>query len=58
MKNWWQRGFTIGIAAHGIGTSRAFSVNQEAGAYASLAMGLHGIIGAILIPILYHLMNR
>jgi putative effector of murein hydrolase len=51
-KAWWQRGFAIGVAAHGIGTSRAFSVNQEAGSYSSLAMGLHGILGAILIPLL------
>ena len=48
---WWQRGFAIGVAAHGLGTSRAFSVSPEAGAYASLAMGLHGIVGAILIPL-------
>jgi putative effector of murein hydrolase len=48
---WWQRGFALGVAAHGIGTSRAFSVNAEAGAYASLAMGLHGILGAVLIPL-------
>jgi len=47
---WWQRGFALGVAAHGIGTSRAFSVNAEAGAYASLGMGLHGIAGALLIP--------
>jgi putative effector of murein hydrolase len=50
-KAWWQRGFALGVAAHGIGTSRAFSVNKEAGTYASLAMGLNGILGAILIPI-------
>ncbi len=50
IKLWWQRGFAIGVAAHGIGASRAFSVSQEAGAYASLAMGLHGILGALLIP--------
>jgi putative effector of murein hydrolase len=25
-------------------------VNAEAGAYASLGMGLHGIAGAVLIP--------
>lgn len=47
---WWQRGAAIGIAAHGIGTSRAFTVHPEAGAWASLAMGLHGVIGAVLIP--------
>jgi putative effector of murein hydrolase len=51
IKLWWQRGFAIGVAAHGIGASRAFSVSQEAGAYASLAMGLHGILGALLIPL-------
>jgi putative effector of murein hydrolase len=51
VKAWWQRGFAIGTAAHGLGTSRAFSVNPEAGTYASLAMGLHGILGAILIPL-------
>jgi predicted murein hydrolase (TIGR00659 family) len=50
-KAWWQRGFAIGAAAHGLGTSRAFSVNAEAGTYSSLAMGLHGILGAILIPL-------
>jgi putative effector of murein hydrolase len=47
---WWQRGFALGVAAHGIGTSRAFSVHAEAGAYASLGMGLHGIVGAVVIP--------
>jgi len=51
-KEWWQRGFALGIAAHGIGTARAFSVNPEAGRFASLAMGLHGILGAVLIPLL------
>ncbi len=51
MKAWWQRGFAIGVAAHGIGTSRAFSVHPEAGAYSSLAMGLHGILGAVAIPV-------
>jgi putative effector of murein hydrolase len=49
-REWWQRGFAIGVAAHGLGTSRAFSVNAEAGAYSSLAMGLHGVLGAVLIP--------
>jgi predicted murein hydrolase (TIGR00659 family) len=52
MKQWWQRGFAMGTAAHGIGTSRAFAVHPEAGTYASLAMGLHGILGALLIPLL------
>jgi putative effector of murein hydrolase len=49
-REWWQRGFAIGVASHGIGTSRAFSVNPEAGTYAGLAMGLHGVLGAVAIP--------
>jgi len=56
MKAWWQRGFAMGVAAHGIGTSRAFAVHPEAGTYASLAMGLHGIAGALLIPLLKNYM--
>ncbi|MFZ9480192.1 MAG: LrgB family protein, partial [Burkholderiaceae bacterium] len=31
---------------------RAFSVHAEAGAFASIGMGLHGVIGASLIPLL------
>ena len=50
---WWQRGAAIGIAAHGIGTSRAFTVHPDAGAWASLGMGLHGIVGAVLIPLAF-----
>lgn len=57
MKAWWQRGFAIGVGAHGLGTSRAFSINHEAGTYASLAMGLHGIVGALAIPALFHFFN-
>jgi predicted murein hydrolase (TIGR00659 family) len=51
-KDWGQRGFSLGTAAHGIGTSRAFSVNAQAGTFSSMAMGLHGILGALLIPLI------
>jgi putative effector of murein hydrolase len=57
MKSWWQRGFAVGVAAHGIGTSRAFSVHPEAGTYASLGMGLHGVLGAVLIPLAIRLLE-
>jgi putative effector of murein hydrolase len=57
MKSWWQRGFALGVAAHGIGTSRAFSVHPEAGTYASLGMGLHGVAGAVLIPLAVRAMS-
>jgi putative effector of murein hydrolase len=50
LTHWPARGFAIGVASHGIGSARAYSVHPEAGAFASLAMGLHGIAGAVLIP--------
>jgi len=46
------RGFATGIAAHGIGTARAFQVNPEAGAFAALGMGLNGVLTAVLVPLL------
>ncbi|MBE0615886.1 MAG: LrgB family protein [Burkholderiales bacterium] len=46
------RGFAVGIAAHGIGTARAFQVSEEAGAFAGLGMGLNGLATALLFPLL------
>jgi predicted murein hydrolase (TIGR00659 family) len=47
------RGFALGIAAHGIGTARAFQVNAEAGAFAGLAFGLQGALAAFVFPAIY-----
>ena len=49
------RGFAAGVAAHGIGTARAFQVNELAGTFAGLAMGLNGILTALLVPLLARL---
>ena len=46
------RGFAIGIASHGIGTARAFQVNEQSGAFAALAMGLNGALTALLVPLI------
>lgn len=45
------RGFALGVTAHGIGTARAFQVSQEMGAFAGLAMGLSGVVTALLLPL-------
>ncbi|MGY8525928.1 LrgB family protein [Paracidovorax citrulli] len=45
------RGFATGLAAHGIGTARAFQVSEEAGAFAALGMGLNGALTAVLVPL-------
>jgi putative effector of murein hydrolase len=44
------RGLALGVAAHGIGTARAFQVSPEMGAYAGLGMGLNGVLTAIVAP--------
>ena len=48
------RGFAVGVAAHGIGTARAFQVSEQAGAFAGLGMGLNGLITAVLMPLLLY----
>jgi predicted murein hydrolase (TIGR00659 family) len=53
ISDWRARGFALGLAAHGIGTARAFQVNAEAGAFASLAFALHGLIAAAVFPLAY-----
>ncbi len=54
--DWRARGFATGVAAHGIGTARAFQLNDVAGAFASLAMGLNAIATALLLPLLIRLL--
>jgi predicted murein hydrolase (TIGR00659 family) len=46
------RGFAAGVAAHGIGTARAFQVDPLAGTFAGIAMGLNALLTAILVPFL------
>ncbi len=52
------RGFAIGVASHGIGTARAFQVSEQAGAFAALAMGLNGLLTAVLLPMLMPALMR
>jgi len=52
------RGFAMGLAAHGIGTARAFQLSPEMGAFAGLAMGLNGALTALLAPWLVPLVAR
>ena len=46
------RGFAAGLAAHGIGTARAFQVDPLAGAFAGIALGLNGAVTSIVTPII------
>lgn len=55
IRNYAARGFAAGLAAHGIGTARAFTVNSVAGIFAGIAMGLNAVVTAILVPIMLRL---
>jgi len=48
--DWRARGFATGVAAHGIGTARAFQVNDTAGAFSGIGMGFNALLTALLAP--------
>ena len=52
------KGFGMGVAAHGIGTARAFQENEQMGAFSALAMGLNGLLTALLLPLLLPVVTR
>ncbi len=45
-------GVSMGLAAHGMGTSAAFQHSANAGGFAGLAMGLSGVVTAFLAPLI------
>ena len=48
----------MGLASHGIGTARAFTVDSLAGAFAGIAMGLNALTTSIILPPLVALLMR
>ena len=48
--DWRARGLSAGTAGHGLATARMLMVNEEAGAFGGLAIGLNGIATALLVP--------
>ncbi|MEM1398922.1 MAG: LrgB family protein [Pseudomonadota bacterium] len=56
IKDWRARGLAIGTASHGIGTARALQVNEVAGAFSGVAMGLNALATALLLPLLWRLL--
>ena len=51
-------GFAQGLTAHAIGTARSIQINPTAGAFAALAMGLNGVLTALLMPLCVALFQR
>jgi predicted murein hydrolase (TIGR00659 family) len=53
LKDWRARGFAAGVAAHGLGTARAFQVNDLAGTFAGIGMALNALATALIVPVLW-----
>ncbi len=56
VKDYAARGFAVGLASHGIGTARAFTVNPVAGTFAGIAMGLNAVVTPFAVPLLVKLL--
>jgi predicted murein hydrolase (TIGR00659 family) len=54
--DWRARGLAAGTAAHGIATARMLLLNDTAGAFGGLAIGLNGILTALIVPPLSRLL--
>ena len=54
--DWRARGLSAGTAGHGLATARMLLVNEEAGAFGGLAIGLNGVATALLVPPLARLL--
>lgn len=56
VKDYAARGFAVGLASHGIGTARAFTVDPVAGTFAGIAMGLNAVVTPFAVPFLMTLL--
>jgi len=50
------KGFALGLISHAIGIARAVEISDKAAAFAALAMGLVGVVIAVLLPIVIGLL--
>ncbi len=47
------QGLALGTACHAIGTAAALKENEQAGAFASVALALSALVSAIMVPLIY-----
>ncbi|MDQ0456343.1 LrgB family protein [Rhizobium paknamense] len=53
IKDYSARGFAVGLTSHGIGTARAYSVDQVAGLFSGIAMGLNAILTSLIVHLFF-----
>ena len=47
-----ERGLALGVAAHGIGTARAFQLSEIAGTFAGIGMAMSTLVASALVPLI------
>jgi hypothetical protein len=48
------RGFSVGLASHGISTALAYAVNPTAGLFAGTALALNAVVTSLVVPYPYY----
>ncbi len=51
------KGFALGLISHAIGIARSVEISEKAAAFAALAMGLIGVVIAVLLPLIIGLLS-
>lgn len=51
------RGIAIGTSSHAVGTAKAMEIGETEGAMSGLAMGLAGLVTALIMPLLIMIFN-
>jgi predicted murein hydrolase (TIGR00659 family) len=46
------RGLAAGVAMHGLGTARMLTIDETAGAFAGLAIGVNGVVTSLFLPVM------
>jgi predicted murein hydrolase (TIGR00659 family) len=55
VRDWRAQGLAAGTAAHGLATAQMLRLNETAGAFGGVAIGLNGIVTSLTLPLLVKL---
>lgn len=57
VRDWRAQGLAAGTAAHGLATARMLLLNQTAGAFGGVAIGLNGVVTSLVVPVLVTILS-
>jgi predicted murein hydrolase (TIGR00659 family) len=55
--DWRAQGLAAGTAAHGLATAKMLMLNETAGAFGGLAIGLNGIVTSMVLPVMVSILG-